>query len=255
MLGELVGEMRFAGYDFLRKEAEETLADVVVWKKGVLEYCDKFGVRPPLCVTGYPRWLFSRSARFAAPPRYPATPDEIAEEERRLKSEKEAETAAQIASLQQEGLENLKGLLKNIEDMSNTHEEQVWNYWYGIWHGEKELFEAELESLPDGKAKKDLENRLHELAAELQDLGARNRGHSASDPKSSRTSTVAAETQARRYLKKQVQDNNWQPKDYHFEQAKEQIGEQLSKRAFLRAWDDIAPEEWRKKGRRRRSDG
>ncbi len=62
--------------------------------------------------------------------------------------------------------------------------------------------------------------------------------------------TAAAENKARRYLDEQVGLGNWLPKPEHFQAARAICGDGLSERGFDRVWADIAPEDWRKPGRR-----
>lgn len=253
-LAEVVRAARSSAYSFIRNEAAEALVDIVVSKEGVREYCSKYDVRPPLCATSYLKWLVLRRARYAAPPRYPSTPEEIANEQVRSENEEAVAAAAYFVSLENsvnDGLNGLEGTLTSLRSISNRLRKDGASYWLDTWSQQKFFIESDLEALPKGERRIELENRLSELEAEFQTLISTKPCEAAGEPQPRVRPTAAAETQAKRYLEEQVYNKRWQPKDVHFRQAKERIGESLSKRAFLRAWNKTVPDEWRKRGRPR----
>lgn len=249
-LGRLVNQMRYSGYDSCRDNAAETLDHVLVSKKGVLEYCAKYGVRPPACVAGHLRRPFFWRAKNAAPSLYPSTPEEIADEQKRLESEKAATEVAHFEFLKSSAnkiLNNLRGILETIDNSPSINEKGYKYFWADQWYSEKIWIQSDIESLPHCELRDDLINQLDQLEAEFQSLCSTKLSQTSG--KSNRRTTVAAEKKAERYLKEQVNNGNWLPKMVHYQLAKEQIGEHLSKRGFLRKWDAKVPSEWRKPGR------
>lgn len=263
-LAELVEQMCSSEYDWMRGEAAETLDKIAVSKAGVLSYCNADGVLPPRCVAGFWKLLFWGEARYQSPPHYPSTPEEIAEEEKEAERQEAAAKERHEAELEAyaEGeISQLEVTLNRIEVWTQEGEEIAWGFWTARWGDSKGLAENSIEQLSDQTRADALIERLTELDSKFTALRAQAdeamkaaleteaaRGEMDSRPQVK--ATIAAETRARRYLEEQVSIRNWQPRPKHFAAARAVCGEGLSERAFDRAWADVVPAEWRKRGRR-----
>jgi hypothetical protein len=65
--------------------------------------------------------------------------------------------------------------------------------------------------------------------------------------------TLAAETKCEQWIRLRPEDNPPANKNALWEEAAEKFGIQLSKRSFLRAWDNAAPETWRRAGAKKKT--
>ncbi len=262
-LSELVNKVRSSGYEIVRQGAADTLSVLVVSKSGVLSFCELTSTRPPRCVAGFLKWLFWRKTRHSAPPPYPFTPEEIASE----REATERERAAREAEHQNQRADTIKSLLSDLETQLERFEEwtrdgqENWSFWLEIWDSKRTFIEHDIGELTDGKEAADFSSRLQELVSKYASIKAQAQGAAevasegelavADDETYTRvTPTIRAETEARRYLKEQVRLGSWRPKSDHFEKARVICGDGLSRRAFERAWRDVAPDDWRAQGRR-----
>ena len=252
-LGEHVALMRTASYDSVRKTTTELYHKVVVSKEGVLTYCSEFDVRPPRSVAGIRKWFAARKAKYDSPPPYPATPEEEAEERERLEAVAAEAEAANLRSLEssiEAGLEGLERQFGQMDKIGDDPKNGAWKYRSGIWLGERNFVQADIDCLPEGELKKRLESKMSRLVESYQERAARISEKEDEDLPQECRATAYAEACARRFLERCILTGKWRPKATLFDDARAEIGDGLSERAFNRAWRDIAPPEWRRRGRR-----
>ncbi len=263
-LPEVAKLLRFVAYDSGRADTWKDLAAVMALKSGVLSFCRLTGTRPPRCVAGIWRWFLWRHARHAAPPPYPSTPEEIAAESeaaKRAQAELDAAIHAERVASIEISLSHLETLLGRYAGLIDVDNEFLSRYSSDLWDKYKALAQDEIRQMSNTTCAgdftaqlKELDSRYESLKAQADTLvkaaGERVAANTENVSRGQVTPTIGAERKARRYLQEQVQAENWRPKDKHFEEVRAICGAQLSRRGFERVWSEVAPPEWRARGRR-----
>ena len=134
-LDELLQTMRLSGYDWIRENAAKKFKDVVADRIAILNYCREHSVRPPRSILGYWRWLFWKKSQFTAPPRYPATSEEVAAHRAELEAEElfaKDQADCLVESQAREALYRLNALVISKLEHPEIWKEHPDNLWVGL---------------------------------------------------------------------------------------------------------------------------
>ena len=256
-LSALVTRMRTSGYAFLRAEASETLDEVVVCKSKLAEYCDAFDVRPPHCVVGFWKSLVRRNTRFSAPPPYPSTAEEVAEQQRRIEREQGAICEAELERLKLDTERKLSYLEDLLEEFSEAvaqgdpHGKHKRTFAVPFnWDRVRAEVDLNLSQMHDESTSSALVKRLAHLDRSLELRLAEAERRSNENNAALKNNSSFSEAKVGRYLEWQVAKGNWQSKSELLRQARGQLGRDIPERAFNRIWSETVPPQWHQPGRR-----